>query len=81
MLCSKVVPIVNGFADEYQGKMNFEVVDAKSDASQGRIGKYGLDIHGMVITDKQDKVLWKESGHLQKGPTVKAAIDKALKGE
>jgi len=35
----------------------------------------------MVITDKYDKVVWKESGHLQTKSGVKAAIEKALKGE
>ena len=72
---------MDGFAKDYEGKMNFDVADGKSDAGIGRIEKYGLDKHGMVITDKYDKVVWKESGHLQTKSGVKAAIEKALKGE
>ncbi len=72
---------MHGFAKDYEGKMQFAVEDGKSDAGKGRIEKYGLDIHGMVITDKDDKVLWKESGHLQTKSGIKTAIDKVLSGE
>jgi hypothetical protein len=72
---------VNGIAKDYEGKMKFSVADGKSDAGKGRIEAYGLDVHGMVITDKDDKVLWKESGHLQTKSGIKTAIDKALSGE
>lgn len=61
--------------------MKFSVEDGKTDAGKGRIEKYGLDIHGMVITDKDDKVVWKESGHNQTTGGIKTAIDKALSGE
>ncbi|MFT4513028.1 MAG: hypothetical protein ACI89X_003202 [Planctomycetota bacterium] len=72
---------MHGFASDYEGKMKFSVADGKSDVGKSRIEKYGLDVHGMVITDKNDKVLWKESGHLQTKPGIKTAIDKALSGE
>lgn len=79
MLCAQVVPIVNGFAKDYEGKMTFEVKDAKSVVSKALIEKYGLEVHGMVITDnKDDSLVWSESGHKQKKDVVKAAIDKAL---
>lgn len=59
--------------------MKFVVEDGKTEANKARITKYGLEIHGMVITDdKDDSVVWSESGHLQKNAVVKAAIDKAL---
>lgn len=61
--------------------MKFAVEDGNTDASKKRIAKYGLDIHGMVITDdKDDSVVWSESGHNQKKDGVKAAIDKVLGG-
>jgi hypothetical protein len=72
---------VNGFATQYEGKMKFSIADGKNDEGLGRIKKYGLDVHGMVITDKNDKVLWKESGHLQTKGGIKTAIDKVLSGE
>jgi len=78
MLCSKVVPIVNGFAKDYEGKMKFAVEDANTDANMTLIAKYGFEKHGMVITDDKGSVLWSESGHLQKKDVVKAAIDKVL---
>ena len=61
--------------------MKFSIADGKNDEGLGRIKKYGLDVHGMVITDKNDKVLWKESGHLQTKSGIKTAIDKVLSGE
>ena len=69
---------MNGFAKEYEGKMQFVVEDGKTEANIASIAKYGLEIHGMVITDKDDNVLWSESSHNQKHETVKKAIDKAL---
>ena len=77
-MCGKVVPIVNGLAKEYEGQMQFAVEDGTTDANLARIEKYGLEVHGMVITDKDDKVIWSESSHNQKRDKVKAAIDKAL---
>lgn len=59
--------------------MKFVVRDAKDQASEALIKKYGLDVHGMVITDgADDSVVWKESGHNQTKEGVKAAIDKVL---
>ena len=73
------MPIVNGFAKDYEGKMKFVVEDGKTEANKARIAKYGLEIHGMVITDdKDDSVVWFESGHNQKKATVQQAIDKSL---
>ena len=72
---------MNGFAQDYEGKMKFAVEDANSDANKGRITKYGFDVHGMVITDQNDKIVWKEEGHLQTQDGIKAAIEKALSGE
>ncbi|HIE68749.1 MAG TPA: hypothetical protein EYP98_00545 [Planctomycetes bacterium] len=70
---------MNGIAKDYEGKMKFVVEDGNTDASKARIEEYGLEIHGMVITDdKDDSVVWSESGHNQKKAVVKAAIDKTL---
>ena len=71
---------MNGLAKDYEGKLKFAIEDGKAEASLARIKQYELEIHGMVITDKDDKVVWRESGHNQKRDGVKAAIDKALKG-
>jgi len=75
------VPIVNGLAEEYEGKMDFEVVSTKAPGAAEQMKHYGFDIHGMLITDSKDKVLWKEEGHTQKRPAIKAQIDKLLKAE
>lgn len=72
---------MHGFAKDYEGKMLFAVEDGKTEANKARIGKYGFSVHGMVITDMQDKIIWKEEGHLQTKAGVKTAIDKALSGE
>ena len=69
---------MNGFASDYEGKMKFVVADGKTDANLARIKKYGLDIHGMVITDQDDTLVWSESGHKQTKAGVKAAIEKSL---
>ena len=74
------MPIVNGLAKEFDGKLQFQVLNTAAPGSAERIEKYGLDIHGMVITDQDDTVVWSESGHMQKHDRVKAAIAKALKG-
>lgn len=73
------MPIVNGLAKEYEGKLQFAVEDGTTDANKARIEKYGLEVHGMVITDPDDKVIWSESSHNQKRDVVKAAIEQALK--
>jgi hypothetical protein len=74
------VPIVNGLAKQYEGKLAFSVVQHNEGDAPARIEKYGLRIHGMVITDEHDVVVWSESGHDQTEAGVKAAIDKALGG-
>jgi hypothetical protein len=74
------VPIVNGLAKEFDGKMQFKVLSKAAAGSVERIEKYGLEVHGMVITDQDDTVVWSESGHMQKRATVKAAIEQCLKG-
>ena len=74
------MPIVNGLAEQYDGRMEFEVVKTTDPGAEERIKQYGFDIHGMVITDAQDKILWKEEGHLMKGPAVQAQIDQLLGG-
>jgi hypothetical protein len=78
MLCQKVEPIVNGLTQDYQGKIDCKVVKYNEGDSQERIKRYGLDVHGMVITDQTDKVLWSESGHKQTRDGVVAAITKVL---
>ena len=80
MLCAKIVPIVNGLEKEFAGKLAFDVVGVDEGDSQQRIDRYGLDIHGMVITDDQDQVVWAESGHKQTAAGVRAAIEQALGG-
>jgi len=80
MLCSKIEPMVHGLAEDYAGKMTFVVRDYKEGDSPARITRYGLDVHGMVITDGADEVQWSESGHKQTRDGVKAAIDKLLGG-
>lgn len=69
---------MNGLATDYQGKIDCKVVKHNEGDSQARIQRYGLDQHGMVITDQDDKVLWSESGHKQTRDGVAAAIQKVL---
>lgn len=80
MLCSKIEPMVHGLAADYAGKMTFVVRNHQEGDSPARITRYGLDVHGMVITDAADKVLWSESGHKQTRADVQAAIDRLLGG-
>ena len=77
-MCSKVEPIVNELAKDYAGKVACSVVKHDEGDSQERIKRYGLNIHGMVIVDAADKVVWSESGHKQTKAGVQAAIDKLL---
>ena len=60
------MPIVNGLAKEFDGKLQFQVLNTAAPGSAEQIEKYALDIHGMVITDQDDTVVWSESGHMQK---------------
>ncbi len=80
MLCAKIEPMVHGLAEDYAGKMKFEVRSYNEGDSPDRITRYGLDVHGMVITDAADKVQWSESGHKQTRAGVQAAVDKLLGG-
>jgi hypothetical protein len=79
-MCAKVEPIVHGLAQQYAGKIDCVVTNHDEGDSKQRIARYGLNIHGMVITDAQDKVLWSESGHNQTKEGVVAAIAKVLGG-
>lgn len=58
--------------------MDFEVVATTAPGAAEQVEQFGFDIHGMVITGDDDRVLWKEEGHLQKAPAVKAEIDRLL---
>jgi hypothetical protein len=80
MLCNQIVPIVNGLEKEYGDRLGFAVVPHNDGDAPARIERYGLDIHGMVITDQDDRVIWSESGHKQTRQGVRQAIDKALGG-
>ena len=75
------MPIVNGLAEQYGDKMDFEVISTKAPGAADQIQQFGFDVHGMVITGAEDRILWKEEGHTQKEPAVKAQIEKLLKGE
>jgi hypothetical protein len=77
-MCGKVEPIVHGLAKDYEGKVSCKVVKHDEGDSQERIKRYGLDIHGMVLTDQDDKVLWSESSHKQTRAGVEAALQKVL---
>ncbi|MCK5941909.1 MAG: hypothetical protein KAI24_08085 [Planctomycetes bacterium] len=71
---------MNGLAEQYEDKMDFEVVSTKDPGAAERIEQIGFEIHGMVITDEADRILWKEEGHMMKEPAVKAQIEKLLNG-
>lgn len=72
---------MNELAEQYDGKMDFEVLLTTAPGAAEHIRELGFDKHGMVITDAQDKVLWKEDGHTQKKPAIQSQIDKLLKAE
>lgn len=78
MFCAKVEPIVNGLTTEYAGRVACKIVKHDQGDSPARIARYGLNLHGMVITDQDDKVLWSESGHKQTREGVVAALTKVL---
>ncbi|MBL8754460.1 MAG: hypothetical protein JNK15_14245 [Planctomycetes bacterium] len=69
---------MHGLAKDYTGKVDCKVVKHDEGDSQDRIKRYGLDIHGMVVTDAADKVLWSESGHKQTRDGIDAALKKLL---
>ena len=78
MLCGKVVPVVDGLKAELGKQMDFVVTPNTEGDAPERIVRYGLDVHGMVVIDQDDKVLWKESGHKQQAAVVKAELVKLL---
>lgn len=77
-MCARVEPIVHGLATEFAGKVECKVVNHDAGDSQARIQRYGLNLHGMVVVDGNDKVLWSESGHNQTRDGVTAALRKLL---
>ncbi len=79
-MCAKVEPIVHGLATEFAGKVECKVVNHDAGDSQERIKRYGLNLHGMVVVDGSDKLLWSESGHKQTRDGVTAALRKLLGG-
>ena len=79
-MCKRIEPIVHGLATEFAGKVECKVVPHNEGDSQQRIQRYGLDIHGMALTDQDDVVVWKESGHHQTRAGVVQALQKALGG-
>ncbi len=74
----KVQPIVHGLEEVYGDRMSFAIRAHHEGDAQELIKKYGLDIHGMVITDRAGAVRWKESSHNQTRAGVEAAIQKLL---
>ena len=72
------MPIVNGLATQYGDRVDFEVVSTTAPGAAARIERYGFDIHGMVVTDHGDQILWKEEGHLMKAPGVQQQLDALL---
>jgi hypothetical protein len=71
---------VHELAQTYAGKIDCVVKNHDDADSPQRIERYGLKIHGMVITDASDRVLWSESSHQQTKAGVEAAIKKVLGG-
>ena len=72
--------MVHGLEKDYAGKLKFAIRGYQEGDSQQRIKDYGLDVHGMVITDQTGKKHWMESGHKQTRPVVEAAIKSLLGG-
>lgn len=72
------MPIVNGLAEQYGDRMNFDVVSTTAPGAAEQIERYGFDQHGMVVTTPADEVLWKEEGHMMKQPAVQAKLDELL---
>jgi hypothetical protein len=79
-MCAQIEPIVHGLAKDFAGRVDCKVVQHNEGDSQQRIARYGLNIHGMVICDRSDQVLWSESGHKQTRAGVEAALQKLLGG-
>lgn len=77
MFCAKVEPIVNELEKDYPN-MKFVIRDYSKDDAPALIEFFGLEVHGMAITDKQGTLHWKESGHKQTRAGVEATIRKLL---
>lgn len=80
MLCQIATSMVHGLEEKFADRMAFEVVDYSTPENQAKIEEYGLDQHGMVITDQDGNLVWSESGHSQKETEVTAQIEAALGG-
>lgn len=72
--------MVHGLAkqDEFAKRIEFVIENYQEGDSPERITKYGLERHGMILTDRGGKLLWSESGHKQQRETVVAALRDAL---
>jgi hypothetical protein len=71
---------VHGLEEELGSRMKFIIAPYNEGDAPDRIVRYGLDIHGMVVTDQEDKVHWLESGHAQKQGEVRQVLLELLDG-
>ena len=72
--------MVRGLEEKFGDRMAFAIRNYQEGSSPAEIEQYGLDVHGMVMTDSDGTAVWSESGHNQTEAGVTAAINKALGG-
>ncbi len=65
--------------DDYQDKLNFEIVSTQSERGQTEPAEYGLGRHGMVILGQDgNEILWKMKGHKITRDDIENGIQESL---
>jgi hypothetical protein len=73
---------VNGLKTEsqYEGALQFEVLDATTEESKAKVKEYGFDHHGLVIFDDQNVVKVRMNGHAMTDAEIRAALKDVMGG-
>jgi len=72
---------VSGFGEEFEGKVEAQNLDATKPEAVKRVKSLGFKNHGLVITDAEGKVLFKQPDHQVKVEEVRAELTKLLESK
>jgi hypothetical protein len=74
MVCNRLMPAVSGLEKEFPGKVRARNVDCTTPEGVQAVQELGFANHGLVIRDKDGKVLFKEPDHTVKIEDVRQAL-------
>ena len=78
MVCNRLMPAVSGLENDFPGKVRTRNVDCTTPEGVQAVKDLGFANHGLVIRDKDGKVLFKEPDHTVKIDDVRQALKQIL---